>query len=112
MLTDSIVDGPLSKTSAYLAKISTSPMAETPNYQHVMCLYMPDVYDETSVKEASSPLHFSSSRTHGHGKVMTILLRNHGLNLSGVKSDLYTLIGQRTDSFITALREVLTTFNA
>lgn len=27
-------------------------------------------------------------------KVMKVLLRNHGLNLSGVKSDLYTLIGR------------------
>ena len=25
---------------------------------------------------------------------MKVLLRNHGVNLSGVKSDLYTLIGQ------------------
>lgn len=25
---------------------------------------------------------------------MKVLLRNHGVNLSGVKSDLYTIIGQ------------------
>ena len=30
---------------------------------------------------------------------MKVLLRNHGVNLSGVKSDLYTLIGQFSESF-------------
>lgn len=72
----SLVSGPLAATPAYRAKVATSPRSETPNHQHVICLYMPDVYDEQAVKE-----------------VMKVLLRNHGLNLSGVKSNLYTAVG-------------------
>ncbi|THH01349.1 hypothetical protein EW026_g1350 [Hermanssonia centrifuga] len=72
----SLVDGPLSSTCAHLAKVSTCPQEETPNYQHVLCLYMPDVYDKDAVIE-----------------VMKVLLRQHGLNLMGVKSNLYTTIG-------------------
>ncbi|KAI8973993.1 hypothetical protein BD414DRAFT_498803 [Trametes punicea] len=72
----SLVTGPLSSTSAYAAKVATSPENETPNYNHVLCVYMPDVYDRASVAE-----------------VMRVLLRNHGMNLMGVKSDLYTEIG-------------------
>ncbi|KAF4621345.1 hypothetical protein D9613_000846 [Agrocybe pediades] len=72
----SLVSGPLSETTAFRAKVSTSPENETPNYQHLICVYMPDVYNKEKVTE-----------------VMKILLRNHGVNLSGVKSDLYTSIG-------------------
>ncbi|KAH9485488.1 UPF0696 protein C11orf68-like protein [Psilocybe cubensis] len=72
----SLVSGPLHATPAYLAKVSTSPQHETPNAQHLICVYLPDVYDKASVTE-----------------VMKLLLRNHGVNLSGVKSDLYTHIG-------------------
>ncbi|KAI0665655.1 translation initiation factor eIF 4e-like domain-containing protein [Trametes maxima] len=72
----SLISGPLSATSAYLAKVATSPQSETPNYSHLVCVYVPDVYDQASVTE-----------------VMKVLLRNHGLNLMGVKSNLYTSIG-------------------
>jgi hypothetical protein len=46
---DSLVSGPLSETSAFLAKVSTSPTQDTPNYQHVICLYIPNVYDKDEV---------------------------------------------------------------
>ncbi|EGO00691.1 hypothetical protein SERLA73DRAFT_166958 [Serpula lacrymans var. lacrymans S7.3] len=72
----SLVNGPLLSTAAFLTKVATSPESETQHYQHVICLYMPDVYDKNSVTD-----------------VMKVLLRNHGVNLSGVKSDLYTVIG-------------------
>ncbi|KAI0821394.1 translation initiation factor eIF 4e-like domain-containing protein [Irpex lacteus] len=75
-LATSLVEGPLASTCATLAKVSTSPKDESQNYQHVMCLYVPDVYDKDKVIE-----------------VMRVLLRNHGLNLMGVKSNLYTAIG-------------------
>ncbi|KAI0692098.1 translation initiation factor eIF 4e-like domain-containing protein [Cytidiella melzeri] len=75
-LATSLIEGPLAATCANLAKVSTCPKEETPNYQHVMCLYMPDVYDQDKVTE-----------------VMKILLRKHGMNLMGVKSNLYTAIG-------------------
>lgn len=50
----SLVSGPLASTSAYSAKVATCPQNETPNYSHVLCLYMPDVYDQDSVTEARS----------------------------------------------------------
>lgn len=72
----SLISGPLASTCAYLTKVATSPANETPHHQHVICLYIPDVYDKESVTD-----------------VMKVLLRNHGVNLSGVKSDLYTGVG-------------------
>jgi hypothetical protein len=73
---DGLVSGPLSQTNAYLAKVATSPESENPNYQHLICVYIPDVYDKGAVME-----------------VMKVLLRHHGVSLSGVKSDLYTGLG-------------------
>ncbi|KAK0486138.1 hypothetical protein IW261DRAFT_1453897 [Armillaria novae-zelandiae] len=72
----SLVDGPLSKTAADCTKVATCPADEKPGYQHVLCIYMPNVYDKDAVTE-----------------VMKVLLRHHGLNLSGVKTDLYTDLG-------------------
>ena len=50
----SLVSGPLSSTSAFLAKVSTSPEQETANVQHLICVYLPDVYDKASVTEVPS----------------------------------------------------------
>ncbi|KAG7091084.1 hypothetical protein E1B28_010140 [Marasmius oreades] len=75
-LAKSLIEGPLAVTNAYVTKVSTSPENDIPNYQHVICMYVPDVYDKNSVTE-----------------VMKVLLRNHGCTLSGVKSDMYTCLG-------------------
>ncbi|KAE9411589.1 hypothetical protein BT96DRAFT_846293 [Gymnopus androsaceus JB14] len=75
-LATSLVEGPLASTPAFCAKVATTPRVMPPNYQHVICLYMPNVYDKDTVTE-----------------VMKILIRNHGFTLSGVKSDMYTLLG-------------------
>ncbi|KAJ3800097.1 translation initiation factor eIF 4e-like domain-containing protein [Lentinula aff. detonsa] len=75
-LATSLISGPLASTDAFCAKVATTPRDANPNHQHVLCLYLPDVYDKNAVL-----------------KVMKILLRNHGFSLSGVKSDLYTLLG-------------------
>jgi hypothetical protein len=72
----SLVSGALASTCAFLTKVATSPANKTPHHQHVICLYIPDVYDKDAVTD-----------------VMKVLLRNHGVNLSGVKSDLYTGVG-------------------
>ncbi|OSX61630.1 hypothetical protein POSPLADRAFT_1040130 [Postia placenta MAD-698-R-SB12] len=72
----SLISGPLASTSVYSAKVATCPRNETPNHSHVLCLYVPDVYNKTDVTE-----------------IMRILLEKHGMNLMGVKSDLYTAIG-------------------
>ncbi|KAI0041344.1 hypothetical protein FA95DRAFT_1591090 [Auriscalpium vulgare] len=72
----SLVSGPLSSTAAYLAKVATSPKHDTPNYQHVLCIYMPDVYDKAAVAE-----------------VLKTLVGKHGVTTLGVKSNLYTSIG-------------------
>ncbi|KAF9268639.1 hypothetical protein L218DRAFT_521664 [Marasmius fiardii PR-910] len=75
-LAKSLIEGPLATTAAYVTKVSTSPENDSPNYQHVICMYIPDVYDKDLVT-----------------KVMKVLLRNHGCSLSGVKSDMYTILG-------------------
>ncbi|KAI0827892.1 hypothetical protein BC628DRAFT_1431819 [Trametes gibbosa] len=75
-IANSLVSGPLASTCAYAAKVATSPQSETPNYSHLVSVYVPDVYDQPSVTE-----------------VMKVLLRSHGLNLMGAKSNLYTSIG-------------------
>ena len=45
----SLASGPLSSTSAYCAKVATSPENAPPGYQHVICVYIPDVYDKEDV---------------------------------------------------------------
>ncbi|TFK88454.1 hypothetical protein K466DRAFT_645447 [Polyporus arcularius HHB13444] len=75
-IANSLVSGPLSATSAFLAKGATSPQNDTSNYSHLICVYMPDVYNQDKVTE-----------------VMKVLLRNHGQTLMGVKTNLYTSIG-------------------
>ncbi|KAJ6593518.1 hypothetical protein B0H19DRAFT_1090737 [Mycena capillaripes] len=74
-LATSLVSGPLAATCAFSAKVATSS-ADGNTSQHLICIYMPDVYDKDAVTE-----------------VMKVLLRNLGMNLSGVKSNLYTALG-------------------
>lgn len=52
----SLVTGPLSATVAHTAKVSTSPLDDVPNYRHVLCIYMPDVYDKDAVVEVGNSL--------------------------------------------------------
>jgi len=75
-LASSLTSGPLSLTSTFEAKVATCPKSESQNPQHLLCLYMPNIYDKDAVTE-----------------VMRILLKNHGVSLTGVKSNLYTAIG-------------------
>ncbi|KAJ3815824.1 translation initiation factor eIF 4e-like domain-containing protein [Lentinula aff. lateritia] len=75
-LATSLITGPLADTNAFCAKVATTPRDANTNHLHVICLYFPDVYNKDAVTKA-----------------MKILLRNHGFNLSGVKSDMYTLLG-------------------
>ncbi|PCH35631.1 hypothetical protein WOLCODRAFT_80886 [Wolfiporia cocos MD-104 SS10] len=81
-IANSLISGPLSSTSAHLAKVATCPQNETPNYSHVLCLYIPDVYNQQDVTEVIALSSHSC-----------VLLRRHGMNLMGVKSNLYTRIG-------------------
>ncbi|KAJ7188647.1 hypothetical protein C8R46DRAFT_27351 [Mycena filopes] len=74
-LATSIVSGPLAATAAFRAKVATSPDGGNAT-QHLICIYMPNVYDKDAVTE-----------------VMKVLLREHGMSLSGVKSNLYTALG-------------------
>lgn len=49
-LPDSLVSGPLAQTSAFLSKVSTTPKsAPGQHYQHVICVYLPDVFDKDEV---------------------------------------------------------------
>lgn len=45
----SLASGPLSSTSALCAKVATSPENVVPGAQHVICVYVPDVYDKEDV---------------------------------------------------------------
>ena len=51
VISDSLVSGPLEATVAVSAKVATSPEYETQGYQHVICVYIPDVYDKENVTE-------------------------------------------------------------
>lgn len=94
VLPDSLVSGPLASTSAHLAKVATCPQHEVPNYSHVLCLYVPNVYAKEDVTEVRhDPVPQDSSDTE-FPQIMKILLRKHGMNLMGVKSNLYTAIGR------------------
>ena len=49
--TASLISGPLASTSAYLTKVSTCPPDGNPPAQHLICLYMPDIYDKQAVTD-------------------------------------------------------------
>ncbi|KAG6813521.1 hypothetical protein H0H92_010226 [Tricholoma furcatifolium] len=54
-LAKSLVSGPLASTKAHLAKVATSPESQdSSNYQHLICVYIPNVYDKDAVTEAST----------------------------------------------------------
>ncbi|KIO20117.1 hypothetical protein M407DRAFT_30233 [Tulasnella calospora MUT 4182] len=71
----SVASGPLSTSPARLAKVSTAKRGEGAD-SHVLCLYLPDIFDETAARD-----------------VLKILIREHGILPSGAKPDLYTHIG-------------------
>ncbi|KAJ7928444.1 hypothetical protein B0H13DRAFT_1967290 [Mycena leptocephala] len=83
-LATSVVSGPLAATCAFSVK-------------HLICVYMPDVYDKDAVTEVMNMKFDSKSylclTDAPAPQVMKVLLRNHGLNLSGVKSNMYTALG-------------------
>ena len=54
----SLASGPLHSTSAFLAKVATSSESETPNAQHLICVYLPDVYDKAAVTEVNAGVTF------------------------------------------------------
>jgi hypothetical protein len=89
----SLVSGSLASTPAYSAKVSTCPQDGSPATQHLICLYIPDVYDKDAVTEVNLLPKTHLLLTFLVIKVMKILLSQHGLNLTGVKSNLYTAIG-------------------
>ena len=49
LLSDSLVSGPLAQTSAFLSKVSTTPKSSEQHYQHVICVYLPNVFDKDEV---------------------------------------------------------------
>ncbi|KAG6837072.1 hypothetical protein H0H93_015340 [Arthromyces matolae] len=52
-LAESLVSGPLASTCAYMAKVATSTelSQDSSNYQHLIYIYIPDVYDKVNVSE-------------------------------------------------------------
>lgn len=61
----------------FLAKVAPTPATSDPStVSHVVCLYIRDIYDLDTVRE-----------------VLKVLLKEHGLEPSAAKSDLYTLVG-------------------
>ncbi|KAJ7594949.1 hypothetical protein C8J56DRAFT_452982 [Mycena floridula] len=75
-IAESLISGSLASTAAHLAKVSTTPADPGAHYQHVICLYLPDIFDKNAVIE-----------------VMRVLLGSLGANLTGVKSNLATDLG-------------------
>ncbi|KZS88260.1 hypothetical protein SISNIDRAFT_490274 [Sistotremastrum niveocremeum HHB9708] len=60
-LAKSIHSGPLSSTAIYCAKVSTTPAVLPRGWQHVICLYMSDVYDMVAAREARFTSSFGST---------------------------------------------------
>ncbi|KIM26998.1 hypothetical protein M408DRAFT_330350 [Serendipita vermifera MAFF 305830] len=78
-LAESLVSGELSHTKASQVRVGTLHAGaenDTTVSTHNLEVFLPDIFDETAARE-----------------VMKVLLRHHGLKLSGAKPDLYTAIG-------------------
>ena len=46
-----LVNGALSHTSAFSAKVATTPADVEPNHRYLISLYLPDLYDKAAVTE-------------------------------------------------------------
>ncbi|KZP00490.1 hypothetical protein CALVIDRAFT_277182 [Calocera viscosa TUFC12733] len=75
-IASSLVKGDLGKTPAWLAKVSTSKPTADERAQHLICLYLPDLYDKAAATE-----------------VLKVLVGKVGLTPGSAKADLYTHIG-------------------
>ncbi|KAG9100968.1 hypothetical protein FRC06_003483 [Ceratobasidium sp. 370] len=75
-LAHDLVTGALSKTSAFCAKVATTPSTVEPNHRYLICLYLPDLYDKDAVTE-----------------VLRTACRSIGVRPNSAKTDLYTMIG-------------------
>ncbi|KAK8854765.1 hypothetical protein IAR55_003504 [Kwoniella newhampshirensis] len=77
-LAQSVAKGPLKAAGVESAKVAPTPSSadEGEARPHLICLYLPDIYDIDTVR-----------------KVLEVLLTSHGLEPSSVKSDLYTVAG-------------------
>ncbi|KAF3930933.1 hypothetical protein ABW19_dt0208471 [Dactylella cylindrospora] len=75
VIAKSLIGGPLRDSSADCVKISTSDGSMEGEQRHVLCLYVPNIYDKDAVKE-----------------VLDILIKHHGIEPSSTKPDLYTAI--------------------
>ncbi|KZT51985.1 hypothetical protein CALCODRAFT_459752 [Calocera cornea HHB12733] len=71
----SLVEGDLARTPAWLAKVSTSKATDE-RAQHLICLYLPDLYDKAAATE-----------------VLKVLVGKVGLTPGSAKTDLYTHLG-------------------
>ncbi|KAF8342717.1 translation initiation factor eIF 4e-like domain-containing protein [Cantharellus anzutake] len=69
----SVIAGPLSRSPAFAAKVSTSPANPSGKREHVICIYLQNIYDKG---DATS--------------VLKILIGDHGIQKVSAKSDLYT----------------------
>ncbi|KAJ6589818.1 translation initiation factor eIF 4e-like domain-containing protein [Mycena vulgaris] len=72
----SLVSGPLAATRVFPAKVATSSAAGSTASGHLICLYMPDVYDRDAVTE-----------------VITVLARHHGTSPISVKPSMCAALG-------------------
>ncbi|KAG9095645.1 hypothetical protein FS749_010033 [Ceratobasidium sp. UAMH 11750] len=75
-LAHDLMTGALSKTSAYCAKVATTPSTVEPNHRYLICLYLPNLYDKDAVTE-----------------VLRTVCRSTGVRPNSAKTDLYTMIG-------------------
>ncbi|KAF8608230.1 hypothetical protein BDV93DRAFT_486827 [Ceratobasidium sp. AG-I] len=71
-----LVDGALSHTPAFLAKVATTPADVGPNHRYLVCLYLPDLYDKAAATE-----------------VLRAVCKSIGVRPNSAKADIYTLIG-------------------
>lgn len=71
-----LVTGDLSKTPAFLTKVSTSPVIAGPKSPHLISLYLPDIYDRVVATE-----------------VLRAACKSTGFRPNSAKTDFYSLIG-------------------
>jgi hypothetical protein len=60
MMIASLASGPLHQSYAFSAKVATSSESEIPHAQHLICVYLPDVYDKAAVTEVNTESIFIS----------------------------------------------------
>jgi hypothetical protein len=101
-LAESLVSGPLAETSVTAVRCTTTPLSTVDGQEsrYSITVHFPNAYDADEVRSVRLARLPATARDRDTVllQLMKHLLRRHGLKLTGVKPDIYSLIRESSKS--------------